>query len=87
MNPDLTRLRNDLQVEATDADAPGTRNSDIRYEIIKGNYDKRFMINEHNGRISVAKPLARKGKSKPTSITGRRTIMNHHQYKTDQGIE
>ena len=57
MTPDLTRLRNDLQVEAIDLDKIGTQNSDVRYEIIKGNYEKKFSIDEHTGVISVAEPL------------------------------
>ena len=57
MTPDLTRLRNDLQVEAVDLDKIGTQNSDVRYEIIKGNYEKKFSIDEQTGVISVAEPL------------------------------
>ena len=57
MTPDLTRLRNDLQVEAVDLDKMGTQNSDVRYEIIKGNYEKKFSIDEQTGVISVAEPL------------------------------
>jgi len=57
MTPDLTRLRNNLQVEAVDLDKSGTQNSDVRYEIIKGNYEKKFSIDEQTGVISVAEPL------------------------------
>ena len=58
MTPDLTRLRNDdLRVEATDADAPGSPNSLVRYEIIRGNYDNKFEIDEESGSIRVARPL------------------------------
>ena len=34
MTSDLSRLRNNLQVEAVDLDKTGTQNSDVRYEII-----------------------------------------------------
>ena len=34
MSSDLSRLRNNLQVEAVDLDKTGTVNSDVRYEII-----------------------------------------------------
>lgn len=57
MNGDLTKLRNDLQVEATDLDQKGSKNSQIRYEIIKGNYDKKFNIDEVTGVITVSEPL------------------------------
>ena len=57
MNKDLTGLRNDLQVEATDKDQLGTKNSQIRYEIIQGNYEKKFFIDSLTGQISVLEPL------------------------------
>ena len=47
----IFRLRNDLQVEAVDGDKSGTRNSHISYEIINGNYDKKFSIDKNTGTI------------------------------------
>ena len=57
MNADLTRLRNELQVQAADGDAPGNRNSDVRYEILTGNYERKFAIDPVSGVISVKEPL------------------------------
>ena len=91
MNSDLTRLRNDVQVEvrinvlilhdvsqislflkcvtfkkysdhvlvkqAIDADKADTKNSQLRYEIIAGNYEKKFGIDESTGKIFVIEPL------------------------------
>ena len=57
MTSDLSRLRNNLQVEAVDLDKIGTQNSDVRYEIIAGNYEKKFSIDEKTGVISVLEPL------------------------------
>ena len=57
MNAELTRLRNDLQVQAVDDDAPGGKNSDVRYEILTGNYDRKFSIDSVTGVISVKEPL------------------------------
>ena len=57
MNADLTRLRNELQVQAVDGDAPGSRNSDVRYEILTGNYERKFSIDPVSGVISVLEPL------------------------------
>ena len=57
MNADLTKLRNDLQVRAVDGDAPGSKNSDVRYEILTGNYDRKFAIDSVTGVISVKEPL------------------------------
>eukprot|EP00095_Tigriopus_kingsejongensis_P012458 maker-scaffold696_size110080-snap-gene-0.13 protein:Tk12458 transcript:maker-scaffold696_size110080-snap-gene-0.13-mRNA-1 annotation:"cad86_drome ame: full" len=57
MNSELTQLRNDLQVEAADDDETGSKNSQVRYEIIKGNYERKFGIDEITGVITVAEPL------------------------------
>ena len=57
MNAELTRLRNDLQVQAVDGDAPGGKNSDVRYEILTGNYERKFSIDAVTGVISVTEPL------------------------------
>ena len=57
MNADLTRLRSELQVQAADGDAPGSRNSDVRYEILTGNYERKFSIGPVSGVISVEEPL------------------------------
>ena len=40
-----------------DRDSPDTKNSDIRYEIINGNYERKFSIDEYTGVISVTEPL------------------------------
>ncbi len=57
MSKDLSRLRNDLVVRAFDDDAVGDRNSVIRYEILSGNAEKKFAIDEKTGRITVREPL------------------------------
>ena len=57
MSSDLSRLRNSLQVEAVDLDKTGTINSDVRYEIIAGNYEQKFSIDQNSGVISVVEPL------------------------------
>ena len=44
-------------LQAKDADQPNTKNSEIRYEIISGNYDKKFGINEKTGKIFVLEAL------------------------------
>ena len=64
MTSDLSRLRNNLQVEAVDLDKSGTQNSDVRYEIIAGNYEKKFSIDEESGVISVVEPLQMFGKGR-----------------------
>ena len=46
-----------FMLQAVDADKPNTKNSQIRYEIISGNYDKKFRIDEITGVLSVIEPL------------------------------
>ena len=89
MTPDLTRLRNDLQVEAVDLDKRGTQNSDVRYEIIKGNYEKKFSIDEQTGVISVIEPLQElsKGRSaRDLSMEEIDPIITLHVRAYDLGI-
>ena len=79
MTPDLTRLRNDdLRVEATDGDAPGTPNSLVRYEIIRGNYENKFEIDD-TGRIRVTKPLIDPDKPARTSKSQRLGMKFQHR--------
>jgi hypothetical protein len=42
-------------VEAVDVDKEGTQNNRIRYEIIRGNYDKKFRkaTPSHHGAVCV----------------------------------
>ena len=42
MSSDLTRLRNNLQVEAVDLDKTGTRNSDVRC-----GHEQNYLLNRH----------------------------------------
>ena len=38
-------------MEAFDDDQKGTKNSEIRYEIIHGNYERKFFIDSLTGKI------------------------------------
>ena len=40
-----------------DSDLAGSKNAAIRYEIIRGNYEKKFAIDEVTGVITVREPL------------------------------
>ena len=40
-----------------DQDSSSSKNSEIRYEIINGNYERKFSIDELTGVISVTEPL------------------------------
>ena len=89
MNKDLTGLRNDLQVEAFDKDQLGTKNSQIRYEIIQGNYEKKFFIDSLTGQISVLEPLQpdliRRNSRDVNSLTNSSTIFQ--RISTQPNIE
>ena len=80
MNADLSRLRNELQVQAADGDAPGSRNSDVRYEILTGNYERKFSIDPVSGVISVEEPLL-----DGDAMERRRRRRNGKQSGTDLG--
>ena len=57
MSSDLTHLRNELIIQATDGDAQGDRNSRIRYEILSGNNERKFSIDAESGKITVREAL------------------------------
>lgn len=46
-----------LQVEARDADLNGTRNSDVFYEIIEGEFQNNFTIDVQTGLIQPVSPI------------------------------
>ena len=43
--------------KAVDDDEPSNKNSQLRYEIIKGNYEKKFHVDPRTGAITVREPL------------------------------
>jgi Cadherin domain len=46
-----------LQVEARDADVNGTRNSEVSYEIIDGEFAENFTINSITGVVKLSSPI------------------------------
>lgn len=44
-------------MQALDADEVGTRNSEVMYEIVSGNYLNKFRIDQSTGEISLAEPF------------------------------
>lgn len=61
LNSDLFTFSSPIQVNATDDDEPGTPNSNVTYEIISGNLQNKFRINETTGEIDLISPLALEG--------------------------
>jgi hypothetical protein len=57
LNPDRFSFTQPLIVKAMDADEVGTPNSHIRYEIVGGNYQNKFVINETSGEIRLTSAL------------------------------
>ena len=56
--------------QATDGDATSSRNSLIRYEIISGNYDKKFSVDPVTGVVKVKEPLLGRVISRRESTEG-----------------
>ncbi|XP_023225891.1 cadherin-86C-like [Centruroides sculpturatus] len=56
LNPDMKSFTERLIVSAEDADSPGP-NSNIRYEIVNGNYQGKFSIDEKTGEIRLKDKL------------------------------
>ena len=61
LNSDLYTLSSPIQVKAIDADKPSTPNSNVTYEIISGNLQNKFKINELTGEIDLISPLVLEG--------------------------
>lgn len=57
LNPDQTTFTQPLIVQAFDADEPDTPSSRITYEIIDGNYQGKFEIDNVTGKITIKSPL------------------------------
>ena len=61
LNSDLYTFSSPIQVSATDADEPNTPNSNVTYEIISGNLQNKFTINQLTGEIQLVSPLLMEG--------------------------
>ena len=72
-----------LSLQAVDSDLAGSKNAAIRYEIIRGNYEKKFAIDEVTGVITVREPL-----NLPAGFQGRQQVQQGEQQellKSDSG--
>ena len=56
LTPDLSRFTSRLRVQAVDNDT-SPLNGAVRYEIVKGNYESKFYINESTGEVTLRSPL------------------------------
>lgn len=61
LNSDLFTFSSPIQVSATDDDEANTSNSNVTYEIISGNLQNKFKINELTGEIQLISPLLLEG--------------------------
>ncbi len=57
LNPDRLSFTQPLVVKALDSDEVGSVNSNVTYEIISGNYQDKFLINEISGEITLKSAL------------------------------
>ncbi|XP_070150404.1 cadherin-86C-like [Polyergus mexicanus] len=56
LNSDLTNFTTPAIIKATDADAEPP-NNEIRYELIQGNYENKFYLNEITGELILCSPI------------------------------
>ena len=56
LTPDLSRLASRVRVHAHDNDT-GPLNGAVRYEIVKGNYESKFRVDEATGEVTLSRPL------------------------------
>ncbi|XP_072750510.1 uncharacterized protein [Anoplolepis gracilipes] len=58
LNSDLTNFTSPAIIKATDADAESP-NNEIRYELIHGNYENKFYLNEITGELILRSPITK----------------------------
>ncbi|XP_018055353.1 PREDICTED: uncharacterized protein LOC108691909 [Atta colombica] len=58
LNSDLTNFSTSAIIKATDADAE-PQNNEIRYELIHGNYENKFYLNEITGELTLLSPVTK----------------------------
>ncbi|XP_014475326.1 PREDICTED: cadherin-86C-like [Dinoponera quadriceps] len=58
LNSDLTNFTTPAFIKATDADAEPP-NNEIRYELIHGNYENKFYLNEITGELMLRSPITK----------------------------
>jgi len=63
-------------VKALDADQPETENSNVTYEIVSGNYQDKFVINEISGEVTLKSALTTERNFKIANI--------FNQYESDK---
>jgi len=51
-------MKNNILIQATDADAEPP-NNEIRYELIHGNYENKFYLNEITGELTLLSPVTK----------------------------
>ncbi|XP_028045888.2 cadherin-86C [Monomorium pharaonis] len=58
LNSDLTNFSTPAIIKATDADAEPP-NNEVRYELIHGNYENKFYLNEITGELTLRSPITK----------------------------
>ncbi|KAL2717454.1 trichohyalin-like [Vespula squamosa] len=66
LNSDLTNFTSSAIIKATDADAEPPNNV-IRYEIIHGNYEDKFYLNEITGELILRSPITKVRRKKQST--------------------
>ncbi|KAF7414920.1 hypothetical protein HZH68_003409 [Vespula germanica] len=66
LNSDLTNFTSSAMIKATDADAEPPNNV-VRYEIIHGNYEDKFYLNEITGELILRSPITKVRRKKQST--------------------
>ncbi|XP_047345119.1 uncharacterized protein LOC124947258 [Vespa velutina] len=85
LNSDLTNFTTSAMIKATDADAEPPNNV-IRYEIIHGNYENKFYLNEITGELILRSPIT-KVRRKKQSTAGRLSNKSQKELHRDDNTK
>uniref|UniRef100_A0A336M400 CSON011767 protein n=1 Tax=Culicoides sonorensis TaxID=179676 RepID=A0A336M400_CULSO len=80
MTPDLRDFTAPAYIKAIDIDAEPPNNV-VRYEIIHGNYENKFALNEFTGRLTLSEKIARINQSQNISRRRRRQSVQQDLFK------
>ncbi|OXU32080.1 hypothetical protein TSAR_007837 [Trichomalopsis sarcophagae] len=75
LNSELTNFTMPAIIKAVDTDAEPPNNV-VRYEIVHGNYENKFQLNEETGELMLREPINKARKARHSNIVGNVTLNN-----------
>ncbi|XP_066601623.1 cadherin-86C [Prorops nasuta] len=85
LNSDLTNFTTPAFIKASDADAEEPNNI-VRYELIQGNYENKFYLNEVTGELVLRSPIT-KIRRKKQSIHESNSVKEAKAFKSSKGAD